>query len=314
MVTKMRMNATLYYRNQLDESDRRIYDVLVDKWMRFESSIRIAAPHSSISQISQAIHFDYPLLFYINYYQITYAQSLFGVYIHGDYLYEKEEAKKLLHRCEMWGTYIVNHKPDNIGEAELALWLHDVILNNTAYGDSNGIRAHNMIGVVYDSLAVCEGIAMTYKFLCDLAGIPCIYVSGELNGESHGWNMIWLDNQPAFVDVTNDINSNGSFDRKNFLRSSKEMPGYAWDKSVIPECRLTNKSDRFVVVHNKQEFKQLLTELESLNSVNIHLEFGNKLKGSDIERLMTFLSLSNPKLVTYKISYSVDRQMVFIQK
>lgn len=314
MVINMRMNATLYYRNRLDENDRVIYDVLVNKWMHFENNIRIGVPHSDISTISQAIHFDYPLLFYINYYRITYTQSVFGVHVRGDYLYKKEEAKKILKFCEQWGTYIVDHKPQNIGDTEMALWLHDVILNNVSYGDGNGIRAHNIVGVVRDCLAVCEGIAMTYKFLCDLTGIPCIYVSGLLNGEPHGWNMIWINNEPAFVDVTNDINANGGFDRKNFLRSSKEMPGYSWDDSMIPECRLSNKSNQYKVVHNKQEFKQLITIIEESGGANIYLDFGYKLSGRDIERLITFSNYSNPRLMTYKISYSVDRQMVFIQK
>lgn len=314
MVSDMRMNATLYYRNRLDENDCAIYDVLVDKWMHFENNIRIGFPHSDISTISHAIHFDYPLLFYINYYRITYTQSFFGVHVHGDYLYAKGEAKELLKFCEQWGTYIANHKPHNIGDAEMALWIHDVILNNVSYGDSNGIRSHNIVGVVRDRLAVCEGIAMSYKFLCDLIGIPCIYISGELNGEPHGWNMVWINNESAFVDLTNDINAYGGFDRKNFLRSSKEMHGYSWDVSMIPECRLSNKSNQYKVAHNTQEFKQLLNKIGESDGVNIHLEFGYKLSGRDIERLITFYNFSNPRLMTYKISYSVDRQMVFIQK
>lgn len=319
MVINMRMNATLYYRNKLDENDRAIYDALVNKWMCFENNIKIGIPHSDITTISQAIHFDYPLLFYINYYRITYTQSIFGIYVHGDYLYEKEEAKELLKHCEKWGTYIANHKPHDIGEAELALWLHDVIINNVTYGDGNGIRSHNMTGVVCDSIAVCEGIAMAYKFLCDLTGIPCIYISGMLNEEPHGWNMVWINNKPAFVDVTNDINVQGGFNRKkilrsSFLRSSKEMPGYSWDNSIIPECHLSNKSDQYMVAHDKQEFRQLLTTIGDSGSLNIHLNFGYKLGERDIERLMKFSNFSNPWLMTYKISYSVDRQMVFIQK
>lgn len=310
----MKMKATLYYRSKLDEYDQKIYDVLVEKWMHFEEHIRVNVPHCDFSKITQAIHFDYPLLFYINYYSISYSQSLLGLTIHGDYLYEKKESKQLLDRCEKWGNYIENNKPNNIGTLELALWLHDVILNNVKYSDSNGIRAHNLIGVVSDGAAVCEGISMTYKFLCDLFEIPCIYVSGTLNGEPHGWNMIWINNETSFVDVTNDASIHGGFDRKNFLRSSKEMAGYKWDTTLLPECRLTNKSNQYIVAHDKKELISIIGNCSKSDGINVQLDFGYKLQRKDIENLISKLYFFHPVVLTRKISYSVDRQMIFIQK
>ena len=310
----MQMKATLYYRNKLDENDRAIYDVLVNKWMHFENNVKIGMPHSDVSTILEAIHFDYPLLFYINYYHMSYTQSALGVQVHENYLFEKEEAKELLKFCEQWGRYIVKHKPQNIGDTEMALWLHDVILNNVSYGEGKGSRSHNIVGVIHDHLAVCEGIAMTYKFLCDLAGIPCIYIVGTLNEQAHGWNMVWINNESAFVDVTNDITTPGEFGRRNFLRSSKEMPGYSWDDSMIPECRLRNKSNEYKVAHTRQELEQILTMVGKSDSVTIHLEFGYKLSKKDIQQLIISLNFFYPQLTAYKISYSVDIQMIFVKK
>ena len=91
----MQMKATLYYRSKLDPHDQKIYDELVKKWMSFEQSINIGIPHCEFSRLTQSIHFDYPLLFYINYYHILYTKSLFGITISGNYLYQKEEAKEL---------------------------------------------------------------------------------------------------------------------------------------------------------------------------------------------------------------------------
>ena len=68
VVSEMEMKATLYYRNQLDEHDRRIYDSLVKQWMHYEKNIEIDIPHCDLVKLTQAIHWDYPLLFYINYY------------------------------------------------------------------------------------------------------------------------------------------------------------------------------------------------------------------------------------------------------
>lgn len=310
----MQMKAMLYYRSKLDSHDQKIYDDLVEKWMRFDSSINIGVPHCEFSRLTQAIHFDYPLLFYINYYRISYTKSLFGITIHGDYLYQKEEAKELLAFCEKWGEYILKNRPHAVGKLELALWLHDVILNNVKYSDENGMRAHNMIGVIKDGKAVCEGISMTYKFLCDFVDIPCAYVSGTLNNEPHGWNMIWINGEASFVDVTNDVSAHGGFDRKNFLRSSKEMVGYKWDQNLLPECRLANKSNQHLVAHNRRELRHLLNECNSWDSANIYLDFGYQLSKVEMEKIVSSLWLSNPLIITRKLSYSDERQMLFIQR
>ncbi len=308
------MNATLYYRGRLDEHNRGIYDTLAEKWMHFEDTIETAVPHGEFSQISRAIHFDYPLLFYINYYRICYSRSASGLSISGDYLYEKEEARELLSYCEQWGTHVVSRKPPDIGDAGLALWLHNVILNNVTYGSGNGIRAHNIAGAIRDGQAVCEGIAMTYKFLCDLAGIPCIYVSGLLNDRPHGWNVVWIGGEPSFVDVTNDVNPFTGSDRKNFLRSSDEMAGYSWDVSAVPECRLKNKSDRYAVAHNKREFREILKTAEKYESINVCLDFGYKLSAEELRNLAASSRKLASWLMNRKIAYAAERQMVFIQK
>lgn len=310
----MRMRALLYYRSKLDEHDQAVYDSLVDQWMHFTRDIRIPVPHCDFSQLTEAIHFDYPLLFYVNYYRLAYYKSIFGIGLQGDYLYTRKDAEVLLKKCEDWGKYIYNHIPANLGTVEKALWLHDVILNNVTYNEDDIIRSHNMIGVVSDKKAVCEGIAMAYKFLCDYADIPCITVSGTLNGEPHGWNMVWINNATSFIDVTNDLSSvPGKFGRSCFLRKSSEMAGYTWDTSLIPECRLTNKSNAFLKARSGEELLQITAQSGSSDSLGIHLDFGHFLTQQDIQMLIALCCLNCPVLQTKSLSYSVEGQMIYIQ-
>lgn len=54
---------------------------------------------------------------------------------------------------------------------------------------------------------VCEGYSKAFKYLCDLAGIDCITVSGTVTGGTgdgvHMWNIVRLDGVNYLVDVTN---------------------------------------------------------------------------------------------------------------
>ena len=60
---------------------------------------------------------------------------------------------------------------------------------------------------------VCEGYSKAFQYLCDLAGLDCISVSGTTNGP-HMWNVVTLNGKKYLVDVTNSdsgtIGSNGS--------------------------------------------------------------------------------------------------------
>lgn len=310
----MKMKALLYYRSKLDVHDQKVYDSLVSQWMHFETSIQIPVPHCDASLLIQAIHFDYPLLFYVNYYRVSYSEDRFQMNIKGDYVYRKSEVKTLLQKCEQWADYVYSRAPMNLGMAEKALWLHDVILNNVKYGDTNGIRAHNLIGVIQDGLAVCEGISMAYKFLCDYLDIPCIYINGTLNGMPHGWNMLWINNETSFVDVTNDITlSSGNFGRGNFLRSSKEMAGYSWDTTMIPECRLTNKSNSYSIAYSKNDIIKIVSKMNRSESISIHLEFDHLLSQTEIQLLITTCTFLCPILLLKKVSFSVDNQMLYIE-
>lgn len=307
----MTLNSLLYYRSKLDPHDQAIYDDLFQHWMRLEDNFNIKRPHCPLSVLTQAIHWDNPLLFYIDYYQISYAQTPFSIHFKGSYLYTKDEIRKYLDQCQKWGEYLIKNLPV-IGLNEKALWLHDAIIANVRYDQSNGIRAHNIIGVVADGKAVCEGIAKTYKFLCDLANIPCIYVSGTLEQEPHGWNMLWVGGGTSFVDVTNDIRNGGGYDRNHFLRSSAEMKGYTWDASIIPACNIRNTSNAFFIVTDKKALLDTIRKHASKSSLCISLQFPQPLDDAQINAVINYCSLMYPPLLLKKISYSIEQQMLYI--
>ncbi|MCD7847737.1 MAG: hypothetical protein LUG49_06900 [Oscillospiraceae bacterium] len=54
---------------------------------------------------------------------------------------------------------------------------------------------------------VCEGYAKAFQYLCDLAGIDCITVTGVMSGGTgagaHMWNVVRLDGVNYLVDLTN---------------------------------------------------------------------------------------------------------------
>jgi hypothetical protein len=63
-------------------------------------------------------------------------------------------------------------------------------------------NAHIAYGALIEQKAVCSGIAMAYKMLLDMAGVPNFLIIGTTAGGAHMWNLVYIDNQWLHVDVT----------------------------------------------------------------------------------------------------------------
>lgn len=72
-----------------------------------------------------------------------------------------------------------------------ALALHDWLIYNARYDGT--FTYYDASGVLLHGTGVCDSYARAYLMLCTIAGIECIYVSGQAGGGAHGWNMIKLD-------------------------------------------------------------------------------------------------------------------------
>ena len=307
------MMNNLYYRAQLDAHDQAIYDQLLKGFLNYDEEIHVMHPHQKIMVLMNAIHDDYPLLFYVEFHHFTYRSSLFSCSVIITYLFSKDETKRLIEDCKKWGTYIYQHCPSNMTNLDKYVWIHDTLVANTTYDISNSESAFSMLGVVREKRAVCEGISLAFKYLCDVFQLPAIVVDGTLHGIPHAWNLIWLHQHASFVDVTNDIQNSKQIDRSSFLRNSKQMSDYTWNQELIPECRISNKSDDYVVAYSKQDYLKYIKSLKRNQNMKIKFEIKPALSEFELKDYIHQGILRNPLLLTSGCFYSVDGQYISIK-
>ncbi len=78
---------------------------------------------------------------------------------------------------------------------------HDYLCKKVTYAtDSSSYLVHTAYGALVNGSAVCEGYAKAMKLLLDAMGIECDTVVNS----THAWNIVLMDNEWYFVDVTND--------------------------------------------------------------------------------------------------------------
>lgn len=75
------------------------------------------------------------------------------------------------------------------------------------------LKEHSIISTLRTNSAICEGYAQTFKKVCDLMNIPCLFVDGYSKtgvrdiGKNpprpdHAWNAVKIDNKWYVLDVT----------------------------------------------------------------------------------------------------------------
>ena len=95
---------------------------------------------------------------------------------------------------------------DQMSDLEKAVVLHDYLTVNCEYDYQNYLNhtilpdSYNAYGTLVNRTAVCQGYALTYKYLLNQVGIDCYMVTS--NSMNHAWNMIVLDGKYYQVDVT----------------------------------------------------------------------------------------------------------------
>ena len=71
------------------------------------------------------------------------------------------------------------------------------------------VDSFNAYGTLVKQLATPAGYASAFKLLCDYRGIECNIVSGTYKGIPHVWNVVCIDGNWMYVDVSNNYISSG---------------------------------------------------------------------------------------------------------
>lgn len=108
---------------------------------------------------------------------------------------------------------VVSQLTDDMTEYQKVVFIHDWICKNVSYGDMSSADGATLRGALINKRAVCDGWARAFLFLCQRAGIECLYVTGGMNtkpGEptptwtNHAYNFVKVYGEWYLVDTTSD--------------------------------------------------------------------------------------------------------------
>lgn len=125
-------------------------------------------------------------------------------------------------------------------DAEKRRAIYDYLEANTTYDDAacedamnNNFQGMNKdyrdsfstYGILVKKTGVCQSYAYAFDYLCELAGVNCIIVTGDMMGYlPHAWNKVEVNGEWLVIDVTNNEKSMGVED---FMYENPDAIAYA---------------------------------------------------------------------------------------
>ena len=193
-----------YYYSLLTESQKTLYHEIKHA---FDDRTRQRYDLSSRSMEEVYIARDHLILDYAEYY---YMEAFLVLQDDGPvYLLQDNNAlsgidqELAIIRAEADG--ILAAVPQGAGEYETVKWFFEWLCRNVSYEHTE--RDQIIPSVFIDRKTVCTGYARAFQYLCNRVDIPCAIVFGRADNrktppEDHAWNMVRLNGQYYWVDVT----------------------------------------------------------------------------------------------------------------
>ncbi len=134
-------------------------------------------------------------------------------------------------------SIVASIAPDSMNQTEKEHAIHDWIINNTRYDQSHTI--YDPYNTLIKHAGVCEGYSLLAQKMFTVAGIKSIIIEGVAGGESHAWNMVYIDNKWRHVDCTWDdpISSHDILQYNYYNLTDNEIAlDHSWNVNNYPSA------------------------------------------------------------------------------
>ena len=167
----------------------------------------------NLQKVIDAVKNDNPHFFYVNWGNLLYTSRMQRekTIVYFRYRMSRPDAKwhlaeiaKIADRLKGRNAFIT------------MLNVHDCLAQTVTYNpevkrnsSASRVNDHNVIGPLFEKMAVCEGIARAYQILLKHLNVECTYMCGFVDTSNvrgyHAWNWVVFNGKICKVDVTWDL-------------------------------------------------------------------------------------------------------------
>lgn len=198
-----------FYFQQLDtDKERRVYLQFVNGLRKRENTIELDSVNQELyTRVYFSVANDFP-----EYYWLTDAMVDGIEFSDLSQPIYPADVEQVSSQLEEVARIILEQAPKG-SDYEMVKFFYETIIKQTDYdvealsNDSLSWKEQGITSVLLEKKSVCAGYSRTFQYLCKLAGIHCIYVSGMANSEQggqigHAWNLVQIGGQYYGIDTT----------------------------------------------------------------------------------------------------------------
>ena len=157
-----------------------------------------------ISRVFACVMADHPEFFYVDGYRTQIYRirdEVQKITFSGTYTLSADEAEQKAALMDQIAGEWILQMPTGLDDYGKVKYLYETVISAAEY-DIDALQGQNMQSVFLYGKSVCQGYTRAFQYLCHLTGIPCISVSGTVNGQPHAWAMVCTDKEWYHVDPT----------------------------------------------------------------------------------------------------------------
>lgn len=230
----MQNNKFLFFRDQIpDEYGQQFYIAAEKAMLNFQREFIfmkiLGYTEKDYRHILEFVYNDHPELFYCYPLKSVIKIELFQVKVTLGYIDNNAEAQRkareLNNTVESIVREIFPHGYETVDDLVREKGIFDWITKKVTYDQisldslkpdrSNMSDAWNAYGTLVKRTAVCHGISLAFKLLCDRVNLPSIVVLGDAGGR-HAWNIVKIHDRFYHIDCTWGLKT--SIDMKNPMK------------------------------------------------------------------------------------------------
>ena len=301
-----------FYYSNLTDNQKKVYSAIARASNELENEVIVASYDlDSIDKASEdtkaainAFLNDHPEVFYLNsQYTVSLTDSLFGKVFKLQLNYSVESKEELNKKITNLYEEIddVVKKINGTTDYEKELFVHDYLAKKikyySDYEEDEQDKFHSAYNALVENEAVCDGISKAFQIILNKIGIDNYIVTGYINDTPHAWNLVKIEDEWVYVDITSDKFVKDSLGNtieavhtyfnvnKDFILKNHKLD----EEEILPESTATDKTyyvknDSIILI--KENFDKRVEEVFEKQKDRKIVEFSTDIKLSVPEKLV----------------------------
>ena len=196
----------MYAYETLTEEEQVVYDEIAYAIEHRLESIKVSTTDEALlDKAHWAVYYDHCEYFWSETYQYevytNYKDEIVKLVFMPIYTVDEETQAAYQEQIDQRVQEILAGAPVDGTDYDKAMYVYKTLIAQTDY-DMDAEHNQNIISVFVNDETVCLGYSYGAQYLLNQLDIPCTTVFGVSEGQNHSWNLLQMDGDYYYMDVT----------------------------------------------------------------------------------------------------------------